>query len=605
MQIKNPVPVSNICISAGNLIVNGTCITSASASAVETTTATPPISFHQKKILIVGKRGVGKTSIVEQITKSITQSHNLENPNQKPFFDKFIVVSPTEQNNKFYSSKFAADIRSELKKIETIVDDVLPQQNTSSVPLKSPNSLVIFDDCINTKKKKIYEAIETLCSSQVTLIVCMQFLSFQMQITSLFDYVLIAREDFYSNLDRLYKNIPTSINSFDEFSSQMKALPKYTFLFVDINKTKNNDLGSDNESRTEIDKKTIRKKRREHTRRKKNKSHKNEKKINRDTDDDIVDLGAINTASDSVNSISDCIIPRIKLNADIVKQEPKDLLQNKNLIYLQIKKMCDIQNSSGANSYIIINKNDDENTRLVANIAKKHEDEIDSAIVISRTFFNKHEKIVDKVYKSDNQILKFVLDNAQKMVLSDKTKRMLVVLDNCSDKYRRTRNDYFSELIFNARHYNIILVVVETFSISFTPEIRNNFDKYIAGYTDRPNIKKRLYDQYFGIFPTFDSFNSVFQHAVGEDHYLLLNNNNTNQKITDQLFIVDCREKIVFKNKLRLLEYDPKKYDFVNTDSSSSDDESSNSKKSIKAIKKRIKSMDSKLDKILELLEAA
>jgi len=201
-------------ISSGNLSLTGT-------------------NFCNKKILVIAKRGSGKSWLCEAIIKDVLKRFDSDFvSNQSKFvksqIEKMIIVSPTERMNKFYENKFNCDIRYELGNLNDIAIN----------ELQNKKSMMILDDCLSTGKKSNYEALEYMLAEMdnLTLIVTIAYPLLDKELFSLFDYVLFGNEDFIPNRKRFYERVPTGIKTFDEFNKIMNNQPNYHFLMVDVKK---------------------------------------------------------------------------------------------------------------------------------------------------------------------------------------------------------------------------------------------------------------------------------------------------------------------------------------------------------------------------------
>ncbi|AYV76234.1 MAG: P-loop NTPase domain protein [Terrestrivirus sp.] len=167
--------------------------------------------FSKKKILIIAKRGSGKSFFTNEIIKLINQTSPIDMQNT-------IVVSPTERMNKFYSDKFNCEILYDVINLSTVMD----------------KKFIILDDCLhrNIRNTQEYENLADLIKTDITLIVCLQYPYFDRYLMGLFDYILLGQEDFLSSKKKIYERIYID-SSFDEFNTMMKNLQPYHWLLVD------------------------------------------------------------------------------------------------------------------------------------------------------------------------------------------------------------------------------------------------------------------------------------------------------------------------------------------------------------------------------------
>jgi len=114
----------------------------------------------------------------------------------------------------------------------------------------------------------------------------------------------------------------------------------------------------------------------------------------------------------------------------------------------------------------------------------------------------------DEITNINNKnIIENLLDYQKK---NPTNKLMIIFDDSISDKIILSSNA-LKELIFNARHYNIGIIISIQYPVRFLPEIRAKMDLIMVYKDEIVSNQKRIYEYYFGIFPTFSSFNQVIK----------------------------------------------------------------------------------------------
>jgi len=91
-------------------------------------------------------------------------------------------------------------------------------------------------------------------------------------------------------------------------------------------------------------------------------------------------------------------------------------------------------------------------------------------------------------------------------------------------------------IFMNGRHYKLMFILTMQFALGVPPNLRTNID-YI--FILRENIvsnRKRLYDHYAGMFPTFEMFCKVMDKCTQNYECLVINNSAKSNKLEDQIF---------------------------------------------------------------------
>jgi hypothetical protein len=177
---------------------------------------------------------------------------------------------------------------------------------------------------------------------------------------------------------------------------------------------------------------------------------------------------------------------------------------------------------------------------------------IASAIAISRTeklnsFYS--EFIPDSYIYSeyDSTILtriyerqaKMNEDNKKRIKDGKKTKNdsVMLIMDDCmSSKGTWLKDPNILELFFNGRHHHLSFILTMQYSVGIPPEMRSNFDYIFLLAEDTISNRKRLYEHYAGMFPTFDIFQQVFTDITENYGIMVINNRVHSKNLTDKVF---------------------------------------------------------------------
>ena len=88
----------------------------------------------------------------------------------------------------------------------------------------------------------------------------------------------------------------------------------------------------------------------------------------------------------------------------------------------------------------------------------------------------------------------------------------------------------------NGRHYKLLFILTMQFALGIPPNLRTNID-YV--FILRENIysnRKRLYDHYAGMFPTFEMFCETMDQCTENFECLVIDNTSKSNKIEDQVY---------------------------------------------------------------------
>lgn len=157
----------------------------------------------------------------------------------------------------------------------------------------------------------------------------------------------------------------------------------------------------------------------------------------------------------------------------------------------------------------------------------------------SKFYTNKFNTL--KVYTSFTpdaleEILKFQLRRLQK-AHEDKTKcnELFIIFDDCLYNKTELKSKVVQELLFNGRHYKIGFIWTVQFPLGISPELRCNLDYIFLAREDTISNKKRIYDHYCGIFPTFASFASAYSNICKDYKMLVIKNHGVSKSFFDKV----------------------------------------------------------------------
>jgi hypothetical protein len=111
-----------------------------------------------------------------------------------------------------------------------------------------------------------------------------------------------------------------------------------------------------------------------------------------------------------------------------------------------------------------------------------------------------------------------------------------LVLDDCLDDNSWTKLKSIKTLFYNGRHMNILFILTTQYPMGIPPSLRTNID-YI--FICRENIitnRKRIYDNYAGMFPTFEIFCQVMDQCTQDYECLVIDNVTKSNKLEDQVY---------------------------------------------------------------------
>ena len=200
---------------------------------------------------------------------------------------------------------------------------------------------------------------------------------------------------------------------------------------------------------------------------------------------------------------------------------------------------------------VLIGRRDTGKSFLVKDLLYHHQD-IPIGTVISGTeagngFYSKmvpklfiHDEyntaIIENILKRQKMVIKQINKEVAAYGRSNIDGRAFVILDDClyDNSWQKDKN--IRNIFMNGRHYNILFILTMQFALGIPPNLRTNIDYVFILRENIVSNRKRIYDHYAGMFPTFDMFCSTMDQCTENFECLVICNNAKSNKIEDQVF---------------------------------------------------------------------
>ena len=114
--------------------------------------------------------------------------------------------------------------------------------------------------------------------------------------------------------------------------------------------------------------------------------------------------------------------------------------------------------------------------------------------------------------------------------------RAFVILDDCLYDNTWARDKLMRLLFMNGRHWKIMLVITMQYPLGVPPNLRTNIDYTFILREPYINNRKRIYENFAGMFTTFESFCQVMDQCTENYECLVIANNAKSNRLEDQIF---------------------------------------------------------------------
>jgi hypothetical protein len=134
-----------------------------------------------------------------------------------------------------------------------------------------------------------------------------------------------------------------------------------------------------------------------------------------------------------------------------------------------------------------------------------------------------------------------MLQVCKKMVARGKGKSLLNIQDDVMFESGVLKSKTQKELHFNGRHALTTQVSTTQYCMDIPSNIRGNIDYILALRETTVSNKKKLYEFFFGSFPSFKEFDRVFMHATREFGALVIDKTQPTADIENSIFYYRAR----------------------------------------------------------------
>jgi hypothetical protein len=228
-----------------------------------------------------------------------------------------------------------------------------------------------------------------------------------------------------------------------------------------------------------------------------------------------------------------------------------------------IRDRCEID-SRKSPMIVVIGKKDTGKSFLVKDILYNTQNAFPVGTVISGTevaneFFQHMvpSKLIHDKYKPDivmNTIKRQLAvktarnqDKAKSGGNSNIDPRAFLILDDCLYDATWIREESTRYVFMNGRHIDLMTIITMQYPLGITPNLRTNVDFIFILRETMINNRKRIYDNYAGMFPTFEMFCQFMDQCTENYECLVICNGVSSNKLEDQVFWYKASEHPPFK----------------------------------------------------------
>ena len=235
-----------------------------------------------------------------------------------------------------------------------------------------------------------------------------------------------------------------------------------------------------------------------------------------------------------------------------------------------MKRITFLKDENKGPVIVLIGRRDTGKSYLVRDLLYHHRD-IPIGTVISGTeagngFYSSHipklfihdeysSNIIENILKRQKSVMKEVQKQIQMYKSCKIDPRTFVILDDCLYDNSWAKDKLMRLLFMNGRHWKVLLILTMQYPLGILPNLRTNIDYVFILREPYIANRKRIYENYAGMFPTFESFCQVMDQCTENYECLVIDNNVKSNKLSEQIFWYKADSTIRHDFKLGAKEF--------------------------------------------------
>lgn len=208
---------------------------------------------------------------------------------------------------------------------------------------------------------------------------------------------------------------------------------------------------------------------------------------------------------------------------------------------LALKKF-DMAKTDDRRVFLIVGKRNSGKSVVLADLLY-HKRHIPMGILKSSTeeatgFFQQTCGVPDAYIYSDwrPDVIDTIIAKQKRLAKEGTMRNIFIVLDDLAFNKTLFVSKQMRELMFNGRHYGILLVITAQYLMDLPTYFRSNVDYVITTRTPGVQDRERLYKNFFGVIPSFSMFQSIMDNTTEDYHLLVVDNTTQSNKLEENVF---------------------------------------------------------------------
>lgn len=145
-------------------------------------------------------------------------------------------------------------------------------------------------------------------------------------------------------------------------------------------------------------------------------------------------------------------------------------------------------------------------------------------------------QIVSNVLKRQQILTKHMMKEKEARGSSQVDRRNFFIMDDCMFDNKWVTDKFIRSLFMNGRHYGILYILALQYVMGIPPVLRGNVDYVFILRENLVSSRRRIYEQFAGIFPTFEFFCQIMDQCTENYECLVIHNGSQSNRLEECVF---------------------------------------------------------------------
>jgi hypothetical protein len=158
-----------------------------------------------------------------------------------------------------------------------------------------------------------------------------------------------------------------------------------------------------------------------------------------------------------------------------------------------------------------------------------------------------NSSIISNVLKRQDAITKQIRKEKERGIASAIDRRAFICMDDCLYDNKWIGDKYVRSLFMNGRHYGLLYILAIQYVMGIPPVLRGQVDYVFILRENQVSARRRIYEQFAGIFPTFELFCQIMDQCTENYECLVIHNGSKTNRLEDCVFWYKAMPRSDFK----------------------------------------------------------